>query len=57
MNLISQFPLYWLVDAGLIEPGLKVQQPDGGVVVIELLMSVKPDACFALAKAKSMIAV
>lgn len=42
---------------GLIEPGLKVQQPDGGVVVIELLMSVKPDACFALAKAKSMIAV
>lgn len=57
MNLISQFSLYWLVDAGLIEPGLKVQQPDGGVVVIELLMSLKPDACFALAKVKSMIAV
>ncbi|BBH00934.1 hypothetical protein Prudu_011053 [Prunus dulcis] len=31
------------------EPGLKVQRPNE-VAVIELLMSVKPDACFALAR-------
>ncbi|XP_062013059.1 uncharacterized protein LOC133729541 isoform X2 [Rosa rugosa] len=34
---------------GLMEPGLKVQCPDE-VAVIELLMSVKPDASFALAR-------
>lgn len=34
---------------GLTEPGLKVQRPNE-VAVIELLMSVKPDACFALAR-------
>ncbi|XP_024031068.1 uncharacterized protein LOC21398150 [Morus notabilis] len=37
---------------GLIEPGLNVHRPDGGIVVIELLMSTKPDACFALARPK-----
>ncbi|XP_021830231.1 uncharacterized protein LOC110770401 isoform X1 [Prunus avium] len=34
---------------GLTEPGLKIQRPNE-VAVIELLMSVKPDACFALAR-------
>ncbi|CAL9015570.1 unnamed protein product [Prunus brigantina] len=34
---------------GLTEPGLKVQRPNE-VAVIELLMSVKPDGCFALAR-------
>lgn len=44
------FPPFRFVDAGLIEPGLNVHRPDGGIVVIELLMSTKPDACFALAR-------
>ncbi|XP_068320949.1 uncharacterized protein [Pyrus communis] len=34
---------------GLTEPGLKVQRPNE-VALIELLMSVKPDGCFALAR-------
>ncbi|KAJ7968633.1 Deneddylase [Quillaja saponaria] len=34
---------------GLIEPGLKVPHPSE-VVVLELLMSIKPGACFALAR-------
>ncbi|KAL5576660.1 hypothetical protein UlMin_018359 [Ulmus minor] len=38
---------------GLIEPGLKVHQPNG-VVVIELLMSTKPETCFALARSSQL---
>lgn len=41
--------LLGLIQIGLTEPGLKVQYPDE-VAVIELLMSVKPDAYFALAR-------
>lgn len=43
------FFLLAFVKAGLIERSLKVPQPRG-IIVIELLMSVKPDGCFALAK-------
>lgn len=41
--------LFGLYEAGLIEPSLKVSRPND-IVVIELLMSMKPDACFALAR-------
>ncbi|KAK8575206.1 hypothetical protein V6N13_033551 [Hibiscus sabdariffa] len=34
---------------GLIEPGLNIQLPNE-IVVIELLMSVNPDTCFAMAR-------
>ncbi|GAV76969.1 hypothetical protein CFOL_v3_20442, partial [Cephalotus follicularis] len=34
---------------GILEPGLKIHLPNE-VVVIELLMSVNPDSCFALAR-------
>ncbi|KAF9608721.1 hypothetical protein IFM89_010853 [Coptis chinensis] len=34
---------------GLIEPGLKIQQPDK-VILVELLMSVNPESWFALAR-------
>ncbi|KAF7803377.1 uncharacterized protein G2W53_042488 [Senna tora] len=34
---------------GILEPGLKLSRP-GQVIVLELLMSVKPDAYFALAR-------
>jgi len=35
--------------AGIIEPGLKVSLPEK-VIVVELLMSINPDAYFALAR-------
>lgn len=38
-----------LLQAGLIEPSLKIHLPNE-VVLIELLMSVNPDSCFALAR-------